>query len=267
MNKTSKIRFIKNSGLTLIFSCFLISNSYTKNNEFDIVVALDGSGDFTTISSAIASLPVYNYERTVIYVKNGIYHEKLRIEQDYTTLLGESVDSTIIQFGQLRDDWEKVRDAIGSAVINIYADDVIINNLTVINTQPEIGPHAFCIYGTGTRTILLNCNIKTKGADAVSLWNYKNGMYYHANCHFEGAVDFVCPRGWCYIVNSSFYEVKKSASIWHAGASDESQKFVIKNSSFDGVEGFKLGRHHYEAQFYLINCKFSKNMANVPIYR
>jgi len=235
--------------------------------DYDIIVDGNGNADFKTISSAINSLPMYNYQRFVIYIKNGIYNEKFKIEQDYITLIGENPDSTIIQYNQLRENWEKNKDPIGPAVINIFADDIILKNLSIINTQHEIGPHAFCIYGTGTRTILLNCIVKTKGGDAVSLWNYKHGMYYHTNCHFEGAVDFVCPRGWCYINNSTFYEVRKTAAIWHAGITDKNQKLVIKNSHFDGVDGFKLGRHHYEAQFYLINCTFSKSMADIPIYR
>ncbi len=140
--------------------------------------------------------------------------------------------------------------------------------ITIKNTQAEIGPHAFAIYGTGTRTIILNCKIISKGGDTVSLWNYKNGMYYHAGCTFEGSVDFVCPRGWCFIKKSKFFEEKTAtASIWHAGGYNINQKFVLKNCSFDGVKNFELGRHHYEAQFYLINCRFSKNLDDKPIYR
>ncbi len=152
-------------------------------------------------------------------------------------------------------------------MINIYGDDIIIENLTIENSQPEIGPHAFAIYGFGTRTIINNCNVISKGADTVSLWNYKDGMYYHANCYFEGAVDFVCPRGWCFVRDSKFFEVKETAALWHAGSYNKNQKFVIVNSSFDGVKNFQLGRHHYEAQFFLINCTFSKSMADKPIYR
>ncbi|MFC2138261.1 pectinesterase family protein [Bacteroidota bacterium] len=240
---------------------------FSNISEFDIIVDGNGNGDFKTINSAINSLPMYNYQRVVIFIKNGIYNEKIRVDQDFITLLGESRDSTIIQYNLLREDWVNNKDEIGPAVINIHADNIILKNISVFNTQPQIGPHAFCVYGTGTRTILLNCNIISKGADAVALWNYKSGMYYHANCHFEGAVDLVCPRGWCFIINSSFFEVKKTAAIWHAGVTNENQKFVIKNSQFDGVEGFYLGRHHYEAQFYLINCSFSNNMIDKPIYR
>lgn len=269
MTDSKSMRF---NGIVFFLIVFFLFTSKVRavdinNRHVDIIVSKDGSGDFNSLTEAIASLPMYNYERTVIYIKNGIYNEKIRIECDYVTLVGESSDSTIIQYNQLREDWLKEPDFIGPAVINIHADDIILENLTVKNTQPQIGPHAFTIYGEGTRTIIYKCNVISNGGDTVSLWNYKHGMYYHSDCYFEGAVDFVCPRGWCYIDNSSFYENSKTAAIWHAAVLDSNQKFVIKNSKFDGVDGYSLGRHHYEAQFYLLNCEFSKNMADKPISR
>jgi len=252
----------------LLLALTLTTSSVAANEEpyRDITVAADGSGDFKTLTDAINNLPMYTFERVVIFIKKGIYNEKIRIEQDNLTLLGEDKDSTIIQYSQLREDWQKNKDFIGPAVINIHADDIILNNLTIINTQPQVGPHAFTIYGTGTRTILYNCKVLSKGGDTVSLWNYKHGMYYHAKCEFEGGVDFVCPRGWCYITDSRFYELQRTAAIWHAATTEETQRLVIRNSYFDGVEGFHLGRHHYDAAFYLLHCTFSKTMADKPIY-
>ena len=233
----------------------------------DIIVDQSGKGDYRTITAAIAALPMYTYQRTIIFIKNGVYNEKLRLEQNYITLRGESRDSTIIRYSQLREDWNKNKDYLGPGVINIDGDDIVLDNLTIENGQPEIGPHAFAIYGlTCNRIVITNCNVISKGGDTVSLWNYKDGMYYHANCYFEGAVDFVCPRGWCFIRDSKFYEVKETAALWHAGSYDSEQKFVIRNSDFEGVPGFQLGRHHYEAQFYLIDCRFPKNMADRSIY-
>lgn len=244
-----------------------MASSAFPDNINRITVAQDGSGEYKTITEAVAALPVFNYGRMIIYVKHGVYNEKIRIEQDYITLEGESRDSTIIQFSQLREDWNKNPDYIGPAVINVFGDDFILKDITIKNTQTEIGPHAFAIYGMCTRTIILNCNVISKGGDTVSLWDYKTGMYYHADCYFEGAVDFVCPRGWCYIKNSKFYEVKKTAALWHAGGLEKNQKFVLENCQFDGVEGFELARHHYDAQFYFINCSFSSHMSNKKIYR
>ncbi len=258
-------RFSFNTYISLMLF-FYINSMYAQENA-DIIVDSQGNGDYKTITEAINALPMYPYQRTIIFIKDGVYQEKLRIEQNYITLRGESRDSTIIRFSQLREDWNKNKDYIGPAVINLEGDDIVLNNLTIENTQPETGPHAFAIYGKTNRTIIINCNIRSKGGDTVALWNYKHGMYYHANCFFQGAVDFVCPRGWCFIRDSEFYEVRQTAAIWHAGNYLPEQKFVIRNSSFDGVPGFELGRHHYQAQFYLLDCRFSANMANKPIYK
>ena len=243
-----------------------ISISYALEKRF-IIVDQNGTGDFKSITAAIQSLPMFNYQRTVIFIKNGSYNEKIKIDQDYVTLKGEDREKTILHYSQLRTDWQANKDSIGPGVINLYGDDFILENMTVENTQPKVGPHAFTIYGFGTRTILINCNLLSKGGDTVSLWDYKTGMYYHANCTFVGAVDFVCPRGWCFIRDSKFYEVSQTAAIWHAGGDDITQKFVIRNSTFDGVKGFELGRHHYESQFYLIDCTFSDSMSDKSIYR
>ncbi len=251
----------------LLVIAFMISSILNAKEKNEIIVAADGTGDVKTINDAVKLLPMFNYGRVVIFIKNGVYNEKVRIERDNITFRGENREKTIWQYNQLRSDWDNNRDIIGPGVLNIYADDIIVENLTMENTQPEVGPHAFVIYGFGTRTILQNCNFISKGADTVSLWDYKGGMYYHANCYFEGAVDFVCPRGWCFIKDSKFYEHKATAAIWHAGGFNINQKFVIKNSSFDGVKGFELGRHHYEAQFFLLDCKFSGNMSDKEIYR
>ncbi len=249
----------------ILWILLFFSQSVVHASTNYIVVAANGTGEFTSIQQAIESLPMYCYTRVTLFIKEGVYHEKIRIDRDYITLEGENRENTRIEYSQLREDWNQNPDAIGPAVVNIYADDVILRNLTIENTQPVIGPHAFGIYGTGTRTILKNCTIKSKGGDTVSLWNYKQGMYYHDSCFFSGAVDFVCPRGWCYISNSIFYEHKNTAAVWHAAPVNADQKMVIYNCDFQGIDSFYLARHHYDAQFYFINCRFPDLMRNKPI--
>jgi hypothetical protein len=126
--------------------------------------------------------------------------------------------------------------------------------------------HQFAVRGGGTRVIILNCNIIADGGDTLSLWNKVDGMYYHSHCYFEGWVDYVCPRGWCYITDSKFFGHNLNASIWHDGDTDKNQKFVIRYSTFDGVQGFSLGRNHRDGQIYLLDCIYSRAMADQPIY-
>jgi pectinesterase len=82
----------------------------------------------------------------------------------------------------------------------------------------------------------------------------------------EGGVDFYCPRGWAYAENCKFISHSGTAAIWHDGSKFEDSKTVLKNCSFDGFAGFNLGRYHRDAQFFLIDCTFSNNMADKDIY-
>jgi pectinesterase len=228
-------------------------------------VAADGSGEFTTIQAALDTIPRANRERIVVNVAAGTYEEKLILDQDRVTLKGAGRDKTRLELNLPRDVADARYDGKGPAVLNVFGDDNIVRDMTIENTQPSTG-HAFAIYGQPQRFSLIGCDALGEGGDTVSLWNTAAGMYYHKGCRFRGAVDFVCPRGWCYVEDSEFYEVRQTAALWHDGHCDMDMKFVLRNCRFDGVEGFHLGRNGYPAEFYLIDCAFSEKMADRPFY-
>jgi pectinesterase len=234
----------------------------------DITVATDGSGNFKTVQAAVASIPKDNTQRIIILIKDGTYKEKVRLDASYVTLEGQSRNGTRIEYPQDNEAFNQNPDKLGRAVLNINGSDAVIENLTIQNTAGVIGPHAFAVYGTGDQTVIIDSDVLSDGADTVSLWRGKDGRYYHARCNFCGSVDFVCPRGWCYATDCTFYEKKAgSASVWHDGHNDKDQKFVLRNCKFDGIEGYWLGRHHQDAQFYFLDCTFSKTLADHPIRR
>jgi pectinesterase len=82
----------------------------------------------------------------------------------------------------------------------------------------------------------------------------------------EGGVDFYCPRGWAYAEHCTFHADNGPACIWHDGSADPDSRTVLVDCSFSGYNGFKLGRYHRDAQFYLIRCHFAENMADEDIY-
>jgi pectinesterase len=92
-------------------------------------------------------------------------------------------------------------------------------------------------------------------------------MFYFRDCIIEGGVDLYCPRGWAWAENCVFFAHAGTAILWHDGSAHEASKTVLKNCSFDGYDGFYLGRYHRDAQFFLLDCRFSSNMANREIYR
>jgi len=244
-----------------------------RNGAGQIAVAADGSGDYRSIQSALDASR--GADTVTLVVRNGTYAEKVRIARSRVTIIGEDRDSTRIVFGVLREDWyrEHGGDDRGAGVVSIDSGitDVTIANLTVYNNFGAPGgtrAHQFAIRGAGTRIILMGCSVISEGGDALSLWDREDGMYYHAYCTFEGWVDYVCPRGWCYITDCRFFgHNTPSASIWHDGSGAREQKFVIRASRFDGVPGFPLGRNHLDGAVYLIDCTFSAHMADRPFYR
>ncbi len=229
----------------------------------DVIVAQDSSGDFITITDAIASLEVTSSHRVVILIRDGVYTEQLVIERLNVTLRGESRKGTRIEFSiPKRYPDEKGPPLLGRGVVNVMADGVILEDLTVANTYP-FRRHTFALFGRGTETLTQNCDFLAEGNDTVALWARGGGDYYHANCHFQGNIDFLCPRGWCYVTNSTFYEVDVKAVLWHDGGKDPGKKLVIKNSSFDGAKEYPLGRYPRDSQFYLLSCRFSANTGDI----
>jgi len=231
----------------------------------DITVAADGTGNFKTIQEALNSIPRTNQQRMIVFIKDGVYHEKVRIDPSFVTLQGQSRLGTRIEFAQGADEFAHRPDDIGRAVVNIVGNDCVLENLTIKNTQGVIGPHAFAVYGLGDKAVIVDCDVLSDGADTLALWGVRNGSY-QARLNIRGSVDFVCPRGWCYMTDCTFYEVnpRAHAAIWHDGSKDKDMKFVLRNCRFDGVENWILARHHHDAQFFLLDCTFSKTMRDRP---
>lgn len=240
-----------------------------------LIVAQDGSGDFRTIQEALDAIPIDNDDNRTILVRGGVYREKVMIAKSHVAIVGEDRERTRIEFAELRRNWRASHpDDWGAAVVNIGhgVTDVIVANLTVVNDYGRKNggedDHQFAIRAmeTSNRIAVLHANVIADGGDTFSPWNAESGLSYATDSYFEGHVDYVCPRGWSYITNSRFFGHSKTAGIWHDGSHRKDQKFVVRNSRFDGVPDFVLGRNHRDAQFYLLDAELSPNMADRPIY-
>ena len=287
MTFTTTYRKRVNRGV--LFLLFMLSCASAIYAQTTIVVAQNGTGNFKTIQEAINSLPVTAVDHRVILIKKGIYKEKIFIDKNFVTLKGEDPANTILSISLARDEWRcENPDDYGTAVINLKGSDIRLENLSFINSygkdnkavktidcandsagfktiRPVAHQMALRSFNT-TRLVVINCIFRAYGGDTVSPWNTENGMFYFKDCVMEGGVDFYCPRGWALAENCTFIAQKSPAGIWHDGSLHESSKTVLMNCTFKGDDGFMLGRYHRDAQFYLVNCNFAKNMANSDIY-
>ena len=258
--------------------------------QTQIIVAQDGSGNFKSITEAINSLPKEDQKtQRVIAIKKGIYNEKIFIDKNFITLKGENPENTIVTIALAREEWRcDNKDDYGVATINLRGSDIVLENLSFWNTfgkdnttdkeiacasdnsgkkiiKPNGHQMALRSFNT-TRLIVKHCIFRAWGGDTVSPWNTDEGMFYFKDCIMEGGVDFYCPRGWALADNCTFICHDKNAAIWHDGSKYEKSKTVLLNCKFSGDDGFKLGRYHRDAQFYLLNCSFAKYMADADIY-
>jgi pectinesterase len=265
-------------------------NAQTKKAAKPIIVDASGKGDFRSIQGAINSLPDSSATPRVIIIRNGVYREKIYIEKSNIVLQGQDRAKTIITQAIARDVWRcSHNDDWGVATMNVRANDITLHNLTVENTygfdskadvtidcpndtanpRKQVGKssHQMALRTIrATRLKAVNCHFRAFGGDTVSPWEVENGMFYFKDCVMEGGVDFYCPRGWAWAENCHFISHSGPAAIWHDGSRYEDSKTVLKNCTFAGFDGFKLGRYHRDAQFYLIGCRFPKNMADQDIY-
>ena len=273
----------------LLSSCASALPSQTAPTR-KIIVAKNGSGDYTTIQEAINSLPDSSANTRIIHIKRGVYNEKIYIEKSNIIFEGDGMANTFITASIARDEWRCDHpDDWGVATINVRANDITLKNLTVTNEfgfqfkertilcasdssankekkLRKDGHQMALRVMNATRLKALHCHFAAYGGDTVSPWEVDNGMWYFKDCIMEGGVDFYCPRGWAWAENCMFMARTGPAAIWHDGSKNEDSKTVLVNCSFTGYDGFMLGRYHRDAQFYLVNCLFAKNMKDTAIY-
>ena len=67
---------------------------------FNAVVAADGTGNYTTVQAAIDAAPADRTTPYLIFVKNGVYNELVRIPENkpFIHLIGQDRDRTILQY-------------------------------------------------------------------------------------------------------------------------------------------------------------------------
>ncbi len=274
--------------ILIILFCFIAVFSTAQRRI--LVCQQPGTQCFKTIQEAINSVPDSSALPYEIYIMSGTYHEQLLIAKNNILITGELRDKVIVTSSIARDSFRCSHpDDWGVATINIKGNDVYLRNLTVKNTfgfdfteertipcANDTAGHLKKLTRTGhqmavrlmkgTRFSAVNCTFSSFGGDTMSPWDVENGVFYFNECRFEGGVDLFCPRGFSFAENCEFHAYNGPAIIWHDGSKNPNSISVLKNCKFNGYEGFSLGRYHRDAQMLLVDCQFSAQMKDAPVY-
>lgn len=164
-----------------------------KAKGYDLIVAQDGSGDFKTVQGAIDSVPKNKGQRVVIFIKKGVYKEKIQLNKNLISLIGEDRDQTILTYNDFAKKIGPYGYEMGTSAtptLSINGNDVLVENLTIENSAGTglIYGQAVAVGANGDRLVFRNCALS---AYQDTLLTGGIGRQYYENCLIKGDVDFI----------------------------------------------------------------------------
>mgnify|MGYP005782145423 FL=1 len=224
-----------------------------------ITVAKDLTGDFTSIQEAVKSIK--NTPET-IFIKNGIYKERVEITLDNITLIGESAENTVITNDYCAripmEDGSK-RGTFRSYTFFVNANHFSALNITFENSAgfgKQVG-QAIAVYAEGDDISFVNCRMlghqdtlftgplpitekeaggfrgPTEFAERIP------GRQLYENCYISGEVDFIFGSATAYFKNCELYALNRNETInsyYTAPSTYKNQKYgyVFEGCRFTG---------------------------------
>ncbi|HEY6062980.1 MAG TPA: pectinesterase family protein, partial [Chitinophagaceae bacterium] len=159
-----------------------------------LIVAQDGSGIFKTVQEAFNYIPFNNINPITIYIRKGIYKEKLLLDstKNFVTLIGEDKFSTILTYDDHTGKVSQKGDSINTRTswsCKINADDFAAEDLTFQNDAGFTAGQAVAVESDGDKAIFNNCRFL--GNQDVLFTNSDKSRQYYKNCYIEGTTDFI----------------------------------------------------------------------------
>ena len=184
-----------------------------------VVVARDGSGDFTTVQNAVDSIGPAG---GVIRIRAGVYREKIVIDKPKIQLRGMGKDPREVVLS-----WDLNAKAAGgtfkSASTTVNGDDFYAENLTFENTYSRTRP-----LGEGSQAVALRVTADRAVFRRVRFLGHQDTLYattahcmnepaecrparqYFADCYVEGNVDYIFGDALAYFENCEIHSLAHS---------------------------------------------------------
>ncbi|CAL9195668.1 unnamed protein product [Musa hybrid cultivar] len=161
------------------------SSSTIKAN---LVVAKDGSGDYKTISEAVAASAKLRSgtSRFVILVKSGIYNENVVITNSMKNIMmiGDGMDATVVTGSKNVQDGSTT---FRSATFAVSGGGFIARDMTFQNTAGPQKHQAVALRSGSDLSVFYRCSFK---GYQDTLYVYSQRQFYR-NCDIYGTVDFI----------------------------------------------------------------------------
>ncbi|CAA7401404.1 unnamed protein product [Spirodela intermedia] len=208
----------------------------------DLVVAKDGSGNYKTISEAVAAAAKLrsSTKRFVIRVKAGVYKENVDIPKSMKNLMivGDGIDSTVVTGSRNVQDGSTT---FRSATFAVVGDGFIAKDITFENTAGAAKHQAVALRSGADLSVFYRCSFK----------GYQDTLYVHSqrqfyrDCDIYGTVDFIFGDAVAVLQNCNIYVRKPMSNqkntITAQGRSDpnENTGISVHNSKVTAASDLK----------------------------
>ena len=255
----------------LLLLLAMVSLTVTAANKYDnpdtLVVARDGTGEFRNIDDAIEVCRAFMDYHKVIFVKKGIYKEKLVIPSWLTNIeiCGEDAENTVITW----DDHANIKtterpNGMGTFrtyTLKVEGSDITLKNITIENNSARLG-QAVALHTEGDGIVIVNCRLL--GHQDTVYIGVAGSRQLFKDCYIEGTTDFIFGPGTAWFENC---EIRSKANSYITAASTPQSQpygYVFHNcrlTADEGIDKVFLGRPWRDYGYTLfINCQLGSHI-------
>lgn len=238
--------------LLTIFALLLVALSSQARGKYDntdtLFVAQDGSAEFRSVQEAVEVCRAFMEYRKVIFIKKGVYREKVIIPSWLTNieLVGEDRDQTIITWADHANmpipGTEQKMGTFRTYTLKIEGTNITLRNLTIENAAPRKG-QAVTLHTEGTRLAFVNCRF-LGNQDTVYTGQPYTYLYFK-NCYIEGTTDFIFGPSTAWFEGCDIYSKVNSYVTAASTPQDVDYGYVFHRchlAAADSVSKVYLGR-------------------------
>jgi len=248
-------------GLLLLLS--VVSAAWAQERQDTIVVSRDGTGNFRTLQEAIESARAFMDYTVTIYVRNGVYKEKVIVPSwvENIDIIGEDRDKTIITY----DDHANINKmgTFRTYTVKVEGSDITFKNLTIENNAAQLG-QAVALHTEGDRLKFINCRIL--GNQDTIYTGAKFTRLYFKDCYIDGTTDFIFGPSTA-LFEDCIIHSKRNSYVTAASTPKEAKYgYVFKHCKLTaepGVDKVYLGRPWRPYAYTLfIECELGKHIVS-----
>lgn len=226
-----------------------------------LVVAQDGSGDYRTIAEALEAVRAFMDFDVQIYVKKGVYKEKLVVPSwvQNVEIIGEDVNHTIITNA----DHANMNNmgTFRTYTVKVEGCHITFRDMTIENNAPRLG-QAVALHTEGDCLRFINCRFL--GNQDTIYTGVAGTRLYFENCYIEGTTDFIFgpSTAWfegCTVHSKANSYVTAASTPQHIAYGYIFNK--CKLTADDGVNKVYLGRPWRPYAYTLfMNCELGRHI-------